>query len=221
MPAIETIEQRLTEIKVRISELAPKREVDLVVVTKKIDDALVKALHTQLGISLFAENHGPQLQSRKRLLPDCQWDFLGHLSRKVAHEVVSASRRVVSVRSKRELRYVSEAAAAVGKQQQVLLQLELTNLPGRRGLSPQQTEQILENPRSQTEIVGLMTMNVEGHDPRPAFHRCAEIREELELKGYSLPVLSMGMSSDYEIGLEEGSTEIRLGRVLFADSDQL
>jgi PLP dependent protein len=104
----------------------------------------------------------------------------------------------------------------------VLVQVNCSDEPQKGGVSPQSLPPLLDQLRSleRVETRGLMTMSALTEDPaeqRRAFHRLRELREAAERRGHRLTELSMGMSSDYPIAVEEGATMIRLGTVLFGE----
>jgi pyridoxal phosphate enzyme (YggS family) len=109
-----------------------------------------------------------------------------------------------------------------GSRQRVLVQVNCSDEPQKGGVSPESLPVLLEQLRSlpRIDVQGLMTMSALTDDPleqRRAFRRLRELRDEAEHSGHRLPELSMGMSGDYPIAVEEGATMIRLGTVLFGE----
>jgi pyridoxal phosphate enzyme (YggS family) len=109
---------------------------------------------------------------------------------------------------------------AVESRQRVLVQVNCSAEPQKGGVSPESLPALLDDLRKlqRVEVQGLMTMSALTDDPaeqRRAFRLLRELREAAERSGHRLPDLSMGMSGDYAIAVEEGATMIRLGTVLF------
>jgi hypothetical protein len=146
------------------------------------------------------------------------WHLLGHLQRNKAKHAAQLFACIEGVDSLEVARRLSEARSGQPALA-VLCEVELTGLPSRSGFEPGRLErefpQLQELPGIRVE--GLMTVAEPGRG-RQAFFRCRELAERLaRAGGQALPTLSMGMSGDFQEAIEEGSTRVRLGSLLFGE----
>ncbi len=179
----------------------------------------------QAGIRLFGENRVQEAALKIGEWPTerpAEWRLIGNLQRNKARKALDLFSRVDSV-DRLELavdlqRILSERDSKV----EVLLEVNTSGEASKHGVSPERTEKLLEGillhcPR--VTIRGLMTVGPLGADAREAaaaFSLLRELRDGLsERLGFELPELSMGMSEDFEMAIEQGSTCVRLGRALF------
>ena len=208
-----------------------RSSVQVVAVTKYADWSWVEAL-TDLGMTVLGESRPQQLSERAALTqPPVQWHLIGHLQRNKVHGVLSHAALIHSVDSWRLLQRIDRNAGELELRPRVLLQVNVSGEASKDGFSPDQLREQLAQAESLShlQIMGLMTMAPRSDDPaatRPVFQGLREFRDELAATARSikLPHLSMGMSNDFEVAIEEGATLVRLGSVLFtgltrADSD--
>jgi hypothetical protein len=145
-----------------------------------------------------------------------RWHMLGHLQRNKARQAAGLFSVVETVDSLAVAQALSRARGEVAPLP-VLCEVELTGIPGRRGYAPEQLR------RELTDICALPGLQVRGlmtvaarDEPARCFDACRKLRDELaRLSGSELPELSMGMSEDFRAAISEGSTEVRVGRILF------
>lgn len=218
-----TLAARLAEVRARIGAAAVRAgrdplDVTLLPVTKGHPVTTVRAA-LELGLPELGENYVQECRAKQDGLgrgTGVRWHLLGHLQRNKARRAAELFSLIESVDR-------AEVAAALGDARDagaplpVLLEVELTGLPGRGGVAPgglaKLGEEVLAIPG--LLLRGLMTVAAPER-PQAQFSRCRELRGELESAlGQPLPVLSMGMSQDFEAAVAEGSTEVRLGTVLF------
>lgn len=200
-------------------------DVQLVAVTKYAEWKWVEALaqiHT-----VFGENRPQQLAERKPELPHVQWHLIGQLQRNKAKLAVQHAAMIHSVDSLKLLQRVSGVARELDVRRQVLLQVNVSGEASKSGFTPHElrnhwSEVVAEN--TAVEIAGLMTMAPASEDPdeaRETFRGLSDLRNELSKDPAtvatvtSLSHLSMGMSGDFAIAIEEGATIIRVGSRLF------
>jgi hypothetical protein len=117
---------------------------------------------------------------------------------------------------------LNKRCGQIGKKQGVLVQVKLSDEPTKHGILEKDLMMLLEkiNTLENLKLEGLMTMPPFFEDPektRPYFKRLREIRDEAEKKGFHLPELSMGMSHDFEIAIQEGATMVRIGTAIFGE----
>ncbi|MCA9109993.1 MAG: YggS family pyridoxal phosphate-dependent enzyme [Planctomycetaceae bacterium] len=197
-------------------------EVRLVAVTKYAELNWVKHL-IQSGIKTLGESRPQQLTERAALLGDSiEWHLIGHLQRNKVRLILPHVSLIHSVDSLRLLRRIDEISAEMSLSPRVLLEVNTTGEKSKDGFSidalMRDWEQILHC--KSVNVSGLMTMARESDDPeeaRSTFSSLRQLRDELSSRPNSpqLPELSMGMSGDYQVGIEEGATLVRIGSALF------
>jgi len=195
----------------------------LVVVTKYAELEWVRVL-VELGVRDFGESRPQQLIERVPQFPtDVRWHLIGHLQRNKVRPVLPVTYLTHSVDSARLLDRMDHLAAELGVRPHVLLEVNVSGESTKDGFSIDELE--AHGSRLVTyehvQIEGLMTMAPFTSEPeavRPVFRRLRELRDKLSTghpRGLQLPELSMGMSRDFEIAIEEGATAIRIGSRLF------
>lgn len=195
-------------------------EVRLVAVSKKQPPEAV-AEAAACGVGVFGENRVQEAAAKIPLCPDgLSWHLVGHLQGNKVRAAVELFDLIHSVDSERLLRRVDAAAAESGRTVSVLLQVNVSGEGAKSGMAPEELEGVL---RASTEclnvdVLGLMTMPPFTPDPAeaaPHFRRLRELRDESrDRTGIPLSELSMGMSGDFEVAIEEGATWVRIGTAL-------
>jgi len=199
-------------------------EVTLVAVTKYAELDWIQEL-IQLGCRELGEARPQQLVARARSLdPEICWHLIGHLQRNKAEDLLPIVHRIHSVDSVRLYDHLAKLSQKRERRTSILLEVNVSGESSKDGFDP--VELLAVWPQLQTcealEISGLMTMAPQTdqvESARPVFRRLRELRDQLrDAAGGKvlLPELSMGMSNDFEIGIEEGATIIRIGSSLFA-----
>jgi pyridoxal phosphate enzyme (YggS family) len=201
--------------------------VTLVAVTKSQPPELVCAA-AALGLSLFGEN---KVQEAKAKLPLCpgrlRWHMIGHLQSNKCRDAVELFEMVQSVDSLRLAEELNKRADQVSKTLPVLLEVNAVGEASKFGYRPDQVLTDLEeiNRLPRLEIHGLMTVPPWSPDPekvRPVFRQMRELKASCEqILGAPLPHLSMGMTGDFEVAIEEGATMVRVGTALFGERSKL
>ena len=208
--------------------------VRLVCVTKYAENAWIQSLLDN-GIRHLAENRPQQLVTRAACFPSTiEWHLVGHLQRNKVRRILSTTSLIHSVDSLRLLTRIDHLAKETHSRPRVLLQVNLTGEEARHGFTPSQLREVLTGAPAQetlaqsnsVEVIGLMAMAPFCDDPensRPVFAELRRLTSELTTRSegrYNLTEMSMGMSSDFEVAIEEGATLIRLGRGLFEGLDR-
>ena len=225
---LQKIEENLKKVRSRIAAAAKRVERDpesvkLVAVTKYGEPAWVQAL-IDLGHRDFGENRPQQLARRAgEFSGEIRWHLIGHLQRNKVDLVLPVTAQIHSVDSLRLLTRISESSVKAGRTQSVLLEVSVSGEEVKDGLVPadlrEQWQQFCELPGVQ--IDGLMTMAPHSDNPelsRSVFRGLRELRDELAESSQGaqpLPELSMGMSGDFEVAIEEGATLVRIGSSLY------
>jgi PLP dependent protein len=192
------------------------REVLLVAVTKTVPLRVIEAARDE-GLSDFAENYANELAAKASAV-DATWHYIGRLQRGTVRHVAEFAEVVHSGEPGRALERLAARAASAGKLVRCLLQVDFTG--GRQGVAPDETAGAVEGCASLegVRLVGLMTLPPWTGDPeaaRPFFERLRALRDQLRRTHPELAELSMGMSGDYEVAVEEGATMVRVGTALF------
>lgn len=191
---------------------------------KKSPDAITEA--AEYGIEIFGES---RVQEVIQKIPLCssrlEWHMIGHLQSNKVQPAVEAFQMIHSVDSLKLLQVIDRVCDESGQSMPVLLQVNVSGEGSKSGFAPSEIAAVLDTAAEmrRTEIMGLMTMPPFNEDPdatRPYFAGLRELRDDLrERSGLPLEQLSMGMSHDFEIAVEEGATWIRLGSILFGERD--
>lgn len=194
--------------------------VTLVAVTKTVS-AEVADVAAELGASDLAENRPQELWKKVIAVPAARWHLIGHLQRNKIERTVPLVALIHSVDSVRLL----AALDAFGRQRTepvaVLIEVNCSREAAKGGFSPDAALALSDRLAGFAGVAvrGLMTMAAYSDNPedaRPAFAEARGIRDELRLRtGLELPQLSMGMSGDFEVAVEEGATIVRIGTTLF------
>jgi len=197
--------------------------VALLAVTKGHPPEAVRAA-TELGLVLFGEN---KVQEGKAKIPLCpgraRWHFIGHLQSNKCRDAVELFEMIQSVDSLALAQEINKRADAVAKTMPILLEVNVAGEASKFGYKPDRLlAEISEiNALPKLEVHGLMTVPPYTTDPdkaRPHFKRLRELKRQCEQHlGAPLPHLSMGMSGDFEVAIEEGASIIRIGTALFGE----
>ena len=197
------------------------QDVTLVAVSKTWPAEIVELLVAE-GQSIFGENKLQELETKAPALAGhLQWHFIGGLQRNKVRKILQHSEVIHSVDSKKLLDTIDRIAGEESINPSVFFQVNLEGEKSKGGLTPEETEELVIHAQSLTHVklIGLMSIPkfyTNPEDVRPSFRKLRELRDEIVAKtGSPLPSLSMGMSHDYEVAVEEGATHIRVGSALF------
>ncbi len=195
--------------------------VTLMAVAKGQPPAQVRAA-AEAGLTLFGEN---RVQEAKAKIGQCpgrlRWHMIGHLQSNKCRDAVHFFEMIQSVDTLALALEIDRACEKAAKTMPILLEANLAGESSKFGFAPDQLLAHLEavNALPRLEIHGLMTIAPWTPDPekvRPVFRRLRELKEACEQRlGAPLPHLSMGMSGDFEVAIEEGATIVRIGTALF------
>jgi pyridoxal phosphate enzyme (YggS family) len=197
--------------------------VTLVAVTKTVPvDRILEA--KARGQNVFGENRVQEALGKIHDVgPDARWHLVGHLQRNKARHAVGAFEMIHSVDGAPLAIEIDRRAAALGIVQRVLVQVNLSLEATKSGAEEDAVHALLETllRLDHVDPRGLMTIPPAASDPeasRPWFARLRSLRDEASDRlGRDLPDLSMGMTDDFEVAIEEGATLVRVGRAIFGD----
>lgn len=217
--------ERLASVRERIAEACRRAGrtpdgVTLVAVTKTTSPA-VAAIASELGMLDLAENRPQELWKKAEAVPSARWHLIGHLQRNKIDRTVPLVTLIHSVDSERLLEALDAFGRKRGTPVSVLLEVNCSREENKGGFAPEAIPDLSEKLSSLggVSILGLMTMAAYSDDPeaaRPTFVELRQLRDTLATRsGLALPHLSMGMSGDFEVAIEEGATFVRIGTMLF------
>lgn len=238
MPEEIDIAANLERVRERMADAARRadrnpEEITLVAVTKAIEPAMVKQA-IALGLRDFGENRVQEAEWKIPLLPEATWHMIGHLQRNKVKKALLIFDMIHSVDSLRLAQEIDRRASRIGARVPVLLEVNLSGEATKYGfrMAPRVTrgeeketffsyvEEILR--LYHLEVRGLMTMAplvAHPEEARPYFQRLRGLREELRERfpQASWEELSMGMTDDFQVAIEEGATMVRIGRAIFGE----
>ena len=198
-----------------------RHHVRIIAVTKTHGPEAVRAA-VAAGLQDVGENRVQEALQKQEAAGDVavEWHLIGTLQRNKARSAVGRFRLIHSVDRADLARELDRRGT--GAPQDVLVQVNCSDEPQKGGVSPAGLPELLDELRqcANLRVRGLMTMSAltdNQTEQRRAFTRLRDLRDESERQGHTLPELSMGMSGDYPIAVEEGATMIRLGTVLFGE----
>lgn len=225
------ISDNLAWVKAQIAVAAQKvdrqsESIRLVAVTKTVSDEKIIAAQ-KAGADIFGENRVQEaLEKMDRLGQDrFIWHFIGHLQKNKVKQIVGRFDLIHSVDSAGLARVVDEKSRSLGQITRILIQVNVSGEASKFGIAPEEVETTLRTigKMKSVRVEGLMT--IPPYDPdllksRKIFSRLRELRDqmdELAIEGIFLKELSMGMSHDFTVAVEEGATLVRVGTAIFGD----
>jgi PLP dependent protein len=196
--------------------------VGIIAVTKGHGPEAVRAAYAA-GVEDVGENRVQEALAKQEQVGDvpATWHLIGTLQRNKAKHAVGRFAVVHSV-DRADLAAELNRRTPPGARQRILVQVNCSDEPQKGGVEPGGLPGLLDGLREleRLDVAGLMTMSAltdDTDEQRRAFRRLRELRESAEREGHRLPELSMGMSGDFPVAVEEGATMIRLGTILFGE----
>ncbi len=204
-------------------------DVALMAVSKTFPPEKIRQAYAA-GLRLFGESRVQEFAAKAealRDLRDIEWHMIGHVQANKAAKAVESFGCVDSVDSLRVARRLNAATAQAGRKLTALIEINIGSEPAKSGAAPESAEfeeMLQAAPElNDLQIRGLMTVPPfadDAEEARPYFRRLRELRARIaarNLPGVDMSVLSMGMSHDFEIAIEEGSTCVRVGTAIFGE----
>ena len=230
MTVVDTMAGRIAHIRQRIADACARagRSPDSVVllpVSKTFEvDAIREAM--ALGLTRFGENKTQEIRQKAAALAGqgLQWVLIGHLQTNKAKDAARDATEVQSLDRADLAEALHRRLVNEGRTLDVLVQIKTSTEPSKFGMAPEDVSAFLRRIAAEfptLRVQGLMTLAVNSPDPEPVracFRALRELRDSLlaeKIEGVSLERLSMGMSGDFELAIEEGSTEVRIGTAIF------
>ena len=226
-----TIEQNLERVRQKIAEAAQKAhrsqgDVQLIAISKTHPAESVRAAH-QAGQTVFGESRVQEARAKIPELPSIlRWHFVGHLQKNKIRHALPLFELFHSVDSLALAEDINRIAEETGTHPRVLLEINVSGEGSKFGFSPEKLREAMEAmlalPR--VTIEGLMTIPPlvpEAEMSRPYFAELRNLRDQLEQEfAMRLAELSMGMTNDFPIAIEEGATMVRVGTAIFGERPQ-
>ncbi|MGN1182858.1 MAG: YggS family pyridoxal phosphate-dependent enzyme [Faecalibacillus sp.] len=193
----------------------------LVAATKYVDEKEIEKLE-KLGVHYFGENRVQAfLEKYEKYHGKGHWHFIGTLQCNKVKYIIDKVELIHSINTLKLIKEVEKQASKINKTMDILLEVNIADEESKQGFDKSDLKEAMNLIKNCTHInvKGLMMMapNIEPEETRVHFRNTKKLLEELknEYPEYTLDTLSMGMSQDYQIALEEGSTFVRIGRALF------
>lgn len=221
------LKDRITEVKQRIEDACARSGrspdgVQLIAVTKYVSLETTQAV-LDLGIDQIGENRWQDAKEKWEALGHRgTWHFIGHLQTNKVKDVIGRFRWLHSLDRLSLAKEIEKRAAQDGRRISCLIQLNVSGEESKHGMEPKELSDFIEQvlQMKHLDLRGLMTMAPYSDDPeeaRPIFRELRNLQEDMRKrfgKELQLDHLSMGMSNDFEVAIEEGATMVRLGSVL-------
>ena len=226
--AFPGLTERVAQVREQIAAHQARRgwshAVSIIAVTKGHGAEAVRAAY-DAGVRDVGENRVQEALAKQEAVSAVavQWHLIGGLQRNKARQAVGRFSLIHSV-DRVDLALELDRRTAPTTRQSVLLQVNCSGEPQKGGVEPDSLLELLDAIRSleHLEVRGLMTMaalSIDAELQRSTFGRLRELRDRAERAGHRVPELSMGMSGDYLVAVEEGATMVRLGTLLFGERD--
>jgi pyridoxal phosphate enzyme (YggS family) len=227
----ETLKDRILRVRGRIATAAldcgrQPADVRLVAVSKTVPlQRLLKAI--DLGLTVFGENYVQEARDKFNALyaHPLSWHFIGHLQSNKAKYVVKIFDLIHSVDSLKLSKEIDKQAGKIGKVQRVLVQVNIAEEATKSGVLLKDTTRLVTEmgQLNHLEVKGLMTLPPYFNAPekvRPYFKALRQLGDQLralQIPGVAMDELSMGMTGDFEVAIQEGATLVRIGTAIFGE----
>jgi pyridoxal phosphate enzyme (YggS family) len=198
------------------------KQIRLIVVTKGQSSDIVEFIRN-LGYADLGESYMKEFLRKTQKIGNVNWHYIGRFNRSQVNDLVGASEYIHSISSDESLKEVADSARMKAVVQKILLQANISAEPAKQGFSPEHLSSLFQRidikDHPSISIVGLMTiapLSADSERIRKCFKDLRSLKEQLNER-YSLNMehLSMGMTNDYKIAIEEGATFLRIGRGAF------
>jgi len=228
------IAENVRRVKDRIEKAAKRagrdpRGIELLVVTKSVEpEKIIEA--ARAGVEVFGENYAQELRDKRKIVGEAleknlRWHFIGLLQRNKVKYLVGEVELIHSVDNLKVVEEIDKKGEKIGIETPILLEVNLGNEETKGGVLGEEVGNFLTELKrfSNVRVKGLMTMPPYFEDPemaRPYFKTLRELRDKLQRSFPTLRELSMGMSGDFEVAVEEGATIVRVGTAIFGAREE-
>lgn len=224
---MEELKQRLIEVQNRIDRAARNsgrtgQDITLVAVSKTVDVDVAQMAYN-MGIRDFGENRSQELNRKLESIPSARWHMIGRLQTNKVKDVVGKACLIHSMDSWHLAQAINQRAQYLQIEVPVLLQINIAGEEQKAGVDPKDVAAFLASAGelSSIRVCGFMTMaplSFAGEESRPVFAELAQLHDLFKGKHFQqvdLQYLSMGMSQDFEVAIEEGANIVRIGSAIF------
>ena len=213
---IDFVNDEIKKAKAKSSFTEP---VTLIAVTKTFPCEKIQEAY-DAGCRTFGENRVQEMLEKTDFFPDCSWHLIGHLQKNKVKYVVGKACLIHSVDSFELMEEINRIACKKGVVQDVLLEVNISGEITKYGLTTDEIKDIIIKigELGSVRVRGLMTMAPKSDDPdsvRWVFKRARELFDKYKAEIPDFDILSMGMSGDYTVAVEEGATMVRVGSLIF------
>jgi pyridoxal phosphate enzyme (YggS family) len=226
MTASANIADNLSRVREQIAQAAARAGRDaaairLIAVTKTFPAETIRAAY-ECGLREFGENRVQEFAGKlpQLNLPEARYHLIGHLQSNKVPQAMNFD-WIHTVDTERLARRLDETAAQAGKILSALVQIKLDSDPGKSGVPESEVDKLISCMASlpHLKLKGLMTLppfTADAEGARPYFRKMRELRDRLRQKGYEqVEEISMGMTHDFPVAIEEGATMVRIGTAIF------
>lgn len=212
--------ENLNKIKTSLAE-----DVELIAVSKTRSNDEILELYNA-GHKVFGENRVQELIEKQEVLPkDIQWHLIGHLQRNKVKYIAEFVHLIHSVESERLLKEINKQAKRFERVIPCLLQIKIAEEETKFGLDKEEAENILKTYKEKFEnvqiigVMGMATFTDDMEQVRREFKSLKKVYDHFQTLDDDIQILSMGMSGDYELAIEEGSNMVRVGSAIFGERE--
>ncbi len=207
-----SVRENLASVRERIERAGGNpSEIAIVAVTKGFGPEICREA-IDAGLKTLGENRVQEALQKMDAVAGAEWHLIGHLQTNKVRLVAGRFALIQSVDSRR----IAEALAAIDAAQAVLLEVNVARETQKTGVPLDSAAGLIDGVAEMLDLRGLMAMGSTNTDPTPAFVELRKLRDGAQQRlGKALPILSMGMSGDFEAAVKAGTTMLRLGQALF------
>lgn len=221
----EKIQEVQNRIRLAVRKAGRQDDAIALVAASKGQPAEKIAAAIQAGQKDFGENYAQEMMEHLNQLQIPRLHFLGHLQRNKVKQILPHVALIHSVDSIELAKEIDKRAAELGKIQEILIEVNLGEESSKSGVSPKEISSLIPQliTLNHLDLRGLMVIPPQNEDPRAHFRRLREIRDAINAQNlYKHPLmeLSMGMTDDFEVAIEEGATIVRIGTGIFGEREK-
>ncbi|MDD4688962.1 MAG: YggS family pyridoxal phosphate-dependent enzyme [Eubacteriales bacterium] len=225
------IEDTIKEIQSNISKAASvsgrdEKDITLIAVSKTYSPEHIFPA-VECGVCDLGENRVQEIMEKYEKIPNVRWHLIGHLQKNKVKYIIDKVHMIHSVDSYELAQEINKRAESIGKIQKILIQVSMVGEETKFGVDPNLCLDVINkiSRLNNLKVCGIMTIPPIYSDPndtRRLFKNCKKLFDEIKainIENVNFEHLSMGMSADYPMAIEEGATMVRLGRIIFGARD--
>ena len=227
---MDHVEKNIASVRARAAEAALRsgrtpEDVTIIAVSKFVELPLIRRA-MELGMDILAENRVQEMERKRPELPGARWHIIGHLQTNKVKQAVGTAELIHSVDSLHLLEAINKRATEINVIQDILFEINISLEESKYGLTIEEFRGIIKKLKDypSVRLRGIMTMAPNFEDKelcRPIFRAAQELYTSLRSEMEGIDILSMGMSGDFEVAVEEGATHVRIGSAIFKNSEEM